>query len=89
MSERFKAYITKYALSSGITLEEVEDWFNISPTMVSSMKRYKYYHKGDWHRSWSSAQTKAEDMRRARIASLKRQLEKLESLTFGSPTDHG
>lgn len=77
---------TKYALSGGITEHEAEETSN--PTMVcipKSEKTLSYYlHREgeDWHKTRESAIKRAESMRVAKIASLKRQIVKLEGRKF-------
>lgn len=81
-----KYYISKYALSAGI--EEFDlpvdpndrgrVWFNDSENC-----RFHSYNRDDWHLDYSSAAARAEQMRAAKIASLKKQIAKLEKLTFG------
>lgn len=88
MSERtiFRAFITKYALTQGILEKEVEDCFHVSPDMVSAVDnewREHYHGEGkDWHRTKEGAVKRAETMRAAKIASLKKQIARLENLTF-------
>lgn len=84
MTERteFQAWITKYALTGGISTVKVEDCFNISTSMVTDRVTRRCYHKGDWHRDKSDAITRAEQMRVAKIASLQKQIAKLQKLTF-------
>lgn len=76
-----KIYITKYALTSGI--KEVE----ISPDKLSSDVVLvgdwnNYCHKGEWHKSYAEALVRANEMRQAKIKSLKRSLSKLEAMKF-------
>ena len=82
MSERtrFTAYITKYALTQGIQEVEVEDCFNTSPMMVRdpAQRFWCTFHKPDWHLNPTEAEARAESMRQAKIASLKRQIVKLD-----------
>jgi hypothetical protein len=80
-----KIYITKYALTDGIVESEAE----INGGMAVVRKQYsggldQYFHgEGkDWHLSKESAIAKAEDMRLKKIASVKKQLSKLEELSF-------
>lgn len=83
MAERFTAWISKYALTEGVFSDEVEDRFDISPTMVSSTtKSSAYYQNGAWHRTREEAVEKAEKMRLARIAALKKQIKRLATLSF-------
>lgn len=83
MSTRFKAYITKYAMTNGIEEIEAEDCFEISTTMISAVDGpHKCYHGNDWHRSREMAVKHAEEMRLAKIDSLKKSIAKLEKLRF-------
>lgn len=80
---RFIAYITKYALTQGIQNFDVEDRFDISPDMVRhGSDASAYFHKGEWWRSYDEARHRAEAMRKAKIASLRKQIARLEGLTF-------
>lgn len=83
MRTRFKAWIVKYALSSGISEVEVEDCFHISPDMVSEVGRpLANFHKGEWFRTREEAAAKAEEMRAKRISSLEKQLKKMREISF-------
>jgi protein subunit release factor A len=79
-----KVYITKYALTSGIL--EIEARNGTAENMVcyrSKGASYdQYAHGNDWHVDIDSAKAKAEQMRQAKIASLKKQIAKLEKLEF-------
>jgi hypothetical protein len=80
------AFITKYALTKGV--QEVNDAELCSETTsmihVKSLGMWGYFHKEgrDWHRTREAACVHAEQMRRNKIASLKKSLTKLEALTF-------
>jgi hypothetical protein len=80
-----KVWITKYALTSGIMEIEAEFCESMS-TMVSYRAKGaqydQYAHGNDWHTDIESAKTKAKQMRLAKIASLKKQIAKLEKLEF-------
>ena len=86
-----KAWITKYALTEGIF---VVDGDLHSDRMLcyrrgSDWEQYAHGEGKDWHRTEISAITRAEQMRQAKIASLRRSIQKLEGLTFdsnGEPT---
>lgn len=82
--EQFPAFITKYALTKGILEKRVGDCFDISPNMVSFIgaEWSECYHGRDWHRSRADAIVRAEEMRKAKIESLKRQLTLLTALKF-------
>lgn len=76
-----KAWITKYAITKGILEKEVED---CKDSMVEESDNHfpTYYHGTDWHTDKQSAIAKAEEMRLRKIASLKRQIEKLKNMKF-------
>jgi hypothetical protein len=84
-------WVTRYALSSGIFSVEADIKTSNSdgadgPT-TASFKREQdvwniYVHKPDWYRTREDAVKRANEMRRKKIISLKRQIEKLEALTF-------
>lgn len=85
-----KVWITKYALTEGIREADV-DQPSAEPSMVveepKSNDRYRQYFHGEgreWHRTREAAEAKAEQMRQAKIASLKKQIAKLERLSFGA-----
>lgn len=83
--ELMKVFATKYALSIGI--EEFEtDWSEKNPSMVGKKNTHglAYYHgEGrDWHRTRDAAVKRANAMRVKKIASLKKQIDKLEALAF-------
>lgn len=81
---RFTVFVTKYALTKGIFEREVEDCFDISPDLVSVVGSWsEYYHANDWHRTREEAVARAEQMRIAKIGSLKKQIARLEKLSFG------
>ena len=79
-----KVWITKYALSTGI--KEIEaNVSSVSSDMVTeSGSIWNHFHgEGrDWHRSREAATAKAEEMRKAKIVSLRKQIAKLERMTF-------
>lgn len=81
----FTAYITKYALTSGIRVKQVTDCFHISPRMVSAGP-CETYHAPDWSRTKSEALSRAEEMRQAKIASLEKSLVKFKAMKFTIPT---
>ena len=77
-----RVFITKYALTKGIIETEAKD---IGDDMIEIVGKYPiYYHKDgrEWHKTKESAIKKAEEMRQKKIASLKKQIEKLEGMKF-------
>jgi len=84
MSERFTAWVTKYALTEGVLKMQVEDCFHISPDMVTKVGgSYRaHYHGKDWHRSHEAAIERAKEMQAAKLASLDKQRERIAKLSF-------
>lgn len=79
--EKIKAWVTKYALSDGIKLVDGEVCHHIS----SEMLRYDNHgsaHGNDWHRTPEAALERAEEMRKAKIASLHKSIAKMQKLEF-------
>ena len=83
--ERIKAWVTKYALTHGILTAESEV-SGQSPDMIrffwGEPSGMLYVHGGDWHRTEEAAIQRAEEMRTRKIASLRKQIAKLEAMTF-------
>ena len=76
-----KVFITRYALTSGIKEVETEihkSTFKDYPNYVRD-STFSFYYIG---KDKSEALNKAEDMRKKKIASLRKQIEKLEKLSF-------
>lgn len=75
-------WITKYALSTGLVEIEAE------PDGQYVSWRGKGYHQSAWgeNKQWcrthDAALTRADEMRKAKIASLHKQITKLEKMTF-------
>jgi len=81
-----QVYITKYALTAGILLREVEE-VERAQSMISwcNSRGYREYLHGEgknWHRTWESALQCAEAMRAKRIKSLEKSLKALQALVF-------
>lgn len=77
-----KAFITKYALTEGILEKEGEINPQARSMFCAENETFGYFHgEGkDWHRTREGALKRAESMRLAKIASLKKQISKLEAL---------
>lgn len=84
-TETFKAYITKYALTSGIISVESEI-SNTLPFMLcykaGGYTNYSYGEGVEWHRTIESAITRSESMRLSKIKSLEKSIEKMKSMKF-------
>lgn len=80
-----KVFITKYALTSGIREIEADihkSTFNNQNDYVRDGSFSFHYIGKDAFTEKSEALKKAEDMRKKKIASLRKQIEKLEKLSF-------
>lgn len=86
VNEDIDVYITKYALTTGIShvLARVVKDTNGQMIEVKMGLHIVYFHgEGkDWHRTEEGAVKRAEELRVKKIASLKKQIKKLESLKF-------
>lgn len=85
-----KAYITKYCLSTGITIAEGEIFDkNFAVRSNNTEWPQEIYENNDWHLKWEDALARAEHCRLDRIRSEKRRAKrtvtKLENLTFSKP----
>lgn len=84
MGAKFKAWITKYALTSGIECVDAEI-VNVEGRMIMYNDRgssHDYAHGNDWHSTRERAIKRALDMRRAKISSLDKKIAKLIAMTF-------
>lgn len=77
-----KVWITKYALTKGVSEKEAEISTFSSMCTITTEWGLDYYHKPDWHESREDALAQAEKMRTARIDSLKKQIAKLQGMRF-------
>jgi len=75
------AYITKYALTRGIVA--ITSRLRVGSDLITTNEKYpQYLHKGNWFSTEEEAKVDAENRRKKKIASLKKQIEKLEKLKF-------
>lgn len=83
-AEKMKAFITKYALTSGIQEVGGCQKYYSEPKMISFKNGFctNYFHKPYWHESIDEAKKHADKMRIKKIESLEKQLAKLRSLKF-------
>lgn len=76
-------WITKYALTKGIFEMDVESQSEDGKSVYGKAWNQCYRGQGvEWCKTKAAAIAKAEKMRRKKIASLKKQIEKLESMKF-------
>jgi hypothetical protein len=81
-----KFWITKYALTAGI--EEVEGEVTTTSAdmlrydVLGSITQYAHGEGREWHSNHKSAIARAESMRLKKIANLRKQIAKLEKLSF-------
>lgn len=75
--EKITVWVTKWVFTLGIIEEKAE---------VIDKERancgFGYLHGGDWHRTREAAVKRAKEMQIKKIASVKKQLEKLEKMRF-------
>ena len=78
-------YVTDHALTKGIKERKVT-YFENGAWGDREGSHYVWYHTNregtDWHFNKGGAIEKAEEMRVKKIAALKRQIERLERMTF-------
>ena len=90
-NEVITAWVTKYALTTGVEELSAEvpksEYSNPDGKMIRVMntKYSTFYYGKDWHRIPEAALTRAEEMRTAKLASLRKQIAKLEALKFDVP----
>lgn len=78
-----KVYVTRYALTKGIYQVEaklVREGM-VEVKSVSGTMTY-YLHGKDWHETKESAIARAEEMRKTKIGSLKKQVARFEKMDF-------
>ena len=87
MTEKIKVWITKYALTSGIS--EATAGYSIGNpgnVVVSGNQNehscQQYFHRGEWHLSKNDAVEQAYWLRNKKIKSLEKQIEKLKKMEF-------
>lgn len=77
-----KVFVTKYWQSHGI-LEKNGDKSSDYPRLFVTDEPWKqYYHKPYWHENRQDAVEHAERLRVKKIASLRKQIRKIEGMTF-------
>jgi len=80
-----KVWITKYAFTTGIYEAEARLCDNGSETMIEVKTNgllTQYFHGKDWHKDKASALVRLAEMKEKKIASLKKQIKKIESMTI-------
>lgn len=76
-----KVFITKFALTRGIIVHEVE------PTTCAGMVRvvgakYTFFHKGEYCNTLDEAVVVANKMREKKLISLQKQMDKISKMDF-------
>lgn len=79
-----EVWVTKYALTAGIQhYAQARVCARINDQMIDCGRHRLFHGEGkDWHRSEAAALEHADKMRIAKLASLKRQMAKIERMTF-------
>ena len=77
-------WITKYALTVGIECVQAHVCKDVSTSMIvyTNGTYSNYAHGKDWHRTKDEAIYRAEMMKEAKIASLKKKIANLEKMQF-------
>lgn len=75
-------YVTRYALTQKVQSMEASGISGAVASILLPQGYTNYVHKPHWHLVRSEALARAEGMRTSKIASLKKQLARLEALTF-------
>lgn len=79
------AWVTKYALTSGIYKIRGRICNDVSEDMIKQLEPVSvstYFHGKDWHRSKEEAVKHANEMVKKKVDSLKKQLKKYEEMKF-------
>lgn len=87
-NERIKAWITKYALTGGIQLVDAEVCSDVNDNMISyggGGFSSAYAHGKEWHRTPAAALARAEEMRKAKVESMEKSIERMKALKFVVP----
>jgi len=80
MKKTIKIWNSKHALTKGLIEQEAEE---VGDKLVKiGILQYLHGEGRNWHRTKEQAVERAEVMRKKRIASLRKQLERLESMRF-------
>lgn len=78
-----RVWITKYALTQGVFEMDVERQSDDGKSVYGKAWNQSYHGQGvEWCKTKSAAIARAKEMRDKKIASLKKQIEKLEKMTF-------
>lgn len=78
-----KVWLTKYALTQGITIAEVELNAATPGIAARDLGHYRVYlYPSEWHRTIQAAQVTAEALRQRKIVSLEKQLAHVRALRF-------
>lgn len=80
-----KAWITKYALTSGILEMEgevVEKFTSMFRSNIDAGEFQQFFHKPYWHPSREAAVVHANELKERKIKSIEKSLSKLRKTTF-------
>ena len=86
--KKIKAWITRYALTNGIKVVDAEVCENEQMISYGKSKYGLEFASGnDWHRTPAAALARAEEMRKTKIASMRKRIAEIEAMTFNAPND--
>lgn len=86
VDEMVKIYVTKYALTSGITEHKAKLINSDSVAVVTNKCGNQYFRGKDFHLRWTDAIERAEEMRIEKLKSLDKQIRKISSINFNIET---
>ena len=79
-----KIFVTKYALTKGIEVVEAEACGDGTMKARGSWATYFHGEGKDWHKTHEASITRAKEMRKKKIGSLKKSLAKIKNINFGA-----
>ena len=77
-----KVFITKYALTKGILKADATVFCGSIIKTNAPVNHQVFYSKSEWYKTLNGAKQQAEVMRRKKIDDLKKQLDKLQKMSF-------
>ena len=81
-----EVWITKYALTTGITRHMGKHCIAISDGMVQySSHGFAHGEGKQWHRTAAGAIARADAMRKSKVASMQKRIKQLEAMEFKAP----
>jgi hypothetical protein len=83
-SKTFDAWITRYALTRGVFKVKAKQYDPTTIVIEHGQNKGALVFRDDWHRTADAAEIRADRMRKTKIGSLRKQIEKLDAMWFGA-----